>query len=79
MFFLRVHKAVAVDDVAVVCLFFRTLALRNQMISESVYQAREPEYELRDRRDKSGGACYCFNVYTDTKCPEDSMVVDADR
>lgn len=49
------------------------------MISESVYQAREPEYDLRDRRAKTGGACYCFNVYTDTKRPEDSMVVDADR
>lgn len=49
------------------------------MISESVYQAREPEYELRDRRAKSGGACYCFNIYTDTKSPEGSIVVDADR
>ncbi|CAN0000598.1 unnamed protein product [Pylaiella littoralis] len=50
-----------------------------EMISESVYQAREPEYELRDRRAKSGGACYCFNIYTDTKSPEGSIVVDADR
>lgn len=49
------------------------------MISEPVYQAREPHYELRDKRDKMGGACYCFNVYADKKNPEDNIVVDADR
>lgn len=48
----------------------------SQMISESTYQAREPEY---DRRDKPGGPCYCFDVYTDRRCPKDNMVVDADR
>ncbi|CAM9302235.1 unnamed protein product [Ectocarpus sp. 6 AP-2014] len=47
-----------------------------EMIPESVYQAREPEYE---RRDNAGGPCYCFNVYTDRRCPEDNIVVDADR
>eukprot|EP00903_Cladosiphon_okamuranus_P012867 g12018.t1 len=51
-----------------------------EMITESVYQAREPEYELRDKRDKAGGACYCFNVFTHkTGKPENNIVVDADR
>ena len=47
-----------------------------QLIPESAYQAREPEYE---KRDQGQGACYCFNVYTDKKNPENNMVVDADR
>lgn len=50
------------------------------MITESVYQAREPEYELRDKRDKAEGACYCFNVFTHKSAsPENNIVVDADR
>lgn len=54
--------------------------MTKQMITESVYQAREPEYELRDKRDKAGGACYCFNVFTHkTANPENNIVVDADR
>ncbi|CAN0370536.1 unnamed protein product [Ascophyllum nodosum] len=47
-----------------------------ELIPESAYQAREPEYE---KRDQGQGACYCFNVYTDKKNPENNMVVDADR
>lgn len=47
-----------------------------QLIPETTYQAREPEYEKRDR---GGGPCYCFNVYNDRRFPENNMVVDADR
>jgi len=47
-----------------------------KLIPEWAYQAREPEYE---KRDQGQGACYCFNVYTDKKNPENNMVVDADR
>ncbi|CAN0360780.1 unnamed protein product, partial [Laminaria digitata] len=47
-----------------------------EWIPESTYQAREPEY---DKRDRPGGPCYCFNVYTDRRYPENNMVVDADR
>lgn len=47
-----------------------------KLIPEWAYQAREPEYE---KRDQGQGACYCFNVFTDKKNPENNMVVDADR